>query len=317
MAKTKKTVFKSYFVWNYEREIEDLNRASEQGWQLVKGGNFHSRFVKDDSVRYRYQLDASKLDTGRLQDVNRYLDSFREQGWEYINSTFNGWNYFRKPYDPNLPESAYEIYTDRESLREMNRRWARMLLTFAALLGLGAVYYLRETLLRPCQPSLVMLLALAAESLVLLYGGLQMRNVDSGHRRRGRGLAAVFVAFLLVGLIGGTVLRSLRAYQWCEIDFGYGNSAAEQDHPSESMRHEHEHFNDFEVHYADQYYLDLELEGSSPIDFSLLSETGDVVYTRSATELQEKNLRLRLVPGHYWFSMTTDAGRYHMRCEIR
>ena len=40
MAKDRKTVWKMYSAWNYEKEIEDLNRASEQGWNLVKGRSF-------------------------------------------------------------------------------------------------------------------------------------------------------------------------------------------------------------------------------------------------------------------------------------
>ena len=56
--------------------------------------------------------------------MGRYIETFREQGWEYVNSTFNGWHYFRKLYDPALPEEAYEIFSDRESLHELNSRWA-------------------------------------------------------------------------------------------------------------------------------------------------------------------------------------------------
>ncbi len=60
MAKNRKISFKTYPAWGYEKEIEDLDRASEQGWQLVKGGCFHSSFVKDPKVRYRYQMDLSR-----------------------------------------------------------------------------------------------------------------------------------------------------------------------------------------------------------------------------------------------------------------
>ena len=84
--------YKMYPVWEYEEEERDLNEASKKGIQLVKGGCFHSVFKKDDSVNYYYQLDYNL----GIKDVERYRESFEEQGWEYINSTFNGWHYFRK-----------------------------------------------------------------------------------------------------------------------------------------------------------------------------------------------------------------------------
>ena len=52
MSKNAKISFKVYSAWNYQKEIEDLNEASRQGWQLVKGGCFHSKFVKNPEIWY-------------------------------------------------------------------------------------------------------------------------------------------------------------------------------------------------------------------------------------------------------------------------
>ena len=35
-----KRIIGMYSAWDYTREIEDLNKRSEQGWQLMKGGLF-------------------------------------------------------------------------------------------------------------------------------------------------------------------------------------------------------------------------------------------------------------------------------------
>lgn len=35
-----KVSFRGYMAWNYDREEQDLDRMSEQGWQLIKGGCF-------------------------------------------------------------------------------------------------------------------------------------------------------------------------------------------------------------------------------------------------------------------------------------
>ena len=118
MAEKMKTTFKSFLASQYEGEAAYYNEMSEKGWQLIRAGLFSQKFRKDDTVRYRYQLDYRKKPT----DFARYLDTFREQGWEYVNSTFNGWHTFRKRYDPELPESEYEIYTDRESVKSMKKR---------------------------------------------------------------------------------------------------------------------------------------------------------------------------------------------------
>ena len=196
MAPEYRTSYKMYSAWNYGKEIEDLNKASEQGWQLVKGGSFHSRFEKNPDLQYRYQIDF-----GKIENMGLYIETFREQGWEYINSTFNGWHYFRKIYDPSLPEEAYEIFTDRESLHEMNSRWARLALIVGGVIGLFAIYNLIQMIRMPELPRLALLLTFAVESAVLIRGGLIMHDPDSGriHRRDGA-LLAVFFAVVVIGL---------------------------------------------------------------------------------------------------------------------
>ncbi len=106
MSVNKKRSYRIYAAWDYTKEIEDLNKESENGWQLIKGGCFHSVFERDEGVVYRYQLDYNDKIDNRM----RYIETFNEQGWEYINSTFNGWHYFRKIYVPGTDEREYDIY---------------------------------------------------------------------------------------------------------------------------------------------------------------------------------------------------------------
>lgn len=119
--KTKRT-FKVFAAWDYEFEEQEYNRMSEQGWQLVNGGSFSQKYEFDDSVIYRYQLDYNN----GITDMDRYDETFRDAGWERVNSTGNGWHVFRKAYDPNLPDEAYEIYTDEQSRTEMLTRWRNL-----------------------------------------------------------------------------------------------------------------------------------------------------------------------------------------------
>lgn len=125
-----------YYPWEADREERDLDESSRGGLQLVHGGCFHSRFRRDSGAVYRYRIDYRP----RIPDMLDYRAAFEAQGWEYVNSTFNGWHYFRKLYDPALPESEYEIYTDRQSYAEMQNRWIRLIAVLGPLaLVVGAV----------------------------------------------------------------------------------------------------------------------------------------------------------------------------------
>lgn len=300
MSQTYRTSFNVYSAWNYEQEIEDLNKASEQGWQLVKGGCFHSRFVKNPDIRYRYQLDF-----GKIEDMGRYIEIFREQGWEYINSTFNGWHYFRKLYDPELPEEAYEVFTDRESIQEMNERWARIALGVAVALGLFAVIGAIRMIMKPELPRLVQLLTFAAECAFLLRGVSIMRNPEAGRIRKGDNvLLGLFLAVVLVGNVATIALLDMRPNMATE------QNAASLDAPIVDNR-----WNDFDVSYPDNYYLDLDMESSEPMTFQIVSESGEVVYTNTGTDFHEEGIRLRLSPGRYSFSMSADSG-FELACGI-
>ena len=295
-----KRSYRVYSAWNYQREIEDLNRMSERGWQLVRGGCFHSRFVRDPEVRYRYQLDYRLV-----EDMGRYIETFREQGWEYVNSTFNGWHYFRKLYDAALPETAYEIFTDRESLHEMNNRWARVALVVGVIIGILAVLFAVRMILKPDLPRLVQFLTLLVESAVLLRGWSIMHKPGPSRSRRGdSAFLTVFLAVILLGAVGSIVLTDLRP----NISTEQQASAVEQ--PIEKNR-----WTEFQVQYPDRYYLDLAMEAEAPMTFEIIGEDGSSVYQVTDTGFHEENIPLRLSRGHYWFSMSCGTG-FHLRCSI-
>ncbi len=293
MAKNTKNVYNVYSAWNYQKEVEDLNRASEQGWQLVKGGCFHSRFEKNPNICYRYQMDF-----GRIENMGRYIEMFREQGWEYINSTFNGWHYFRKIYDPSLPEEAYEIFTDRESLHEMNSRWARIALIISVYLAVCTLIFGIRMFRTPNLPTLVQLLTMLIEFLVLGRGVLIMRNPDTSRSRKGGStFIAVFFLVIILGCTAGIILSGKRP------NLQTGQVAGDIDEPIVDSR-----FTDFEVNYEDNYYLDLDIKSKAPLTLSILNEKDEAVYTVTETDFSQNNIRIKLPKGHYCFSMSTESG---------
>ena len=300
MAKNRKRSYRMYSAWNYRKEIEDLDRASEQGWQLVRGGCFHSSFVRNPEVRYRYQLDFR-----RIEDMGRYIETFREQGWEYVNSTFNGWHYFRKLYDPSLPEETYEIFSDRESLGEMNGRWARVALAVGAAVGALALLHLVRMVREPCLPALVLLLTFALESAVLFRGAAIMRNPLASRSRRGdSAFLALFFAVVIIGAAAGIALTELRPA------FSTAQQAGSIDEPVVDSR-----WARFDVRYPDNYYLDLKIDADAPLTFSIVDAAGNAVYTETGDSFDQENIRVRLDRGTYWFSMSCDAG-FAIQCAI-
>lgn len=96
MNKERKTSYAAYAAWNYEKEEDRINEESKKGWQLVKGGCFHSVYEKNNSKRYIYKIDYNTITMRDGEEKDRYIQMFEELGWDYINSTFNGWNYFKK-----------------------------------------------------------------------------------------------------------------------------------------------------------------------------------------------------------------------------
>ena len=300
MEKKTKYSLMVYSAWNYEKEIDDLNKASEQGWQLVKGGCFHSKFEKNPDVRYRYQLDYQKID-----NKGRYIETFREQGWEYINSTFNGWHYFRKLYDPSLPEEEYEIFTDRESLQQMKGRWAHIALGISIALALFAIIYAVRTFRTPQLPLLIVTLTFAIESAVLMRGVFIMRNPEASHSRRGDSAFLIaFIALIVTGAVSYLVLSEMRPDFWTE------QRASEVDDPVIDNR-----WADFTVRYPDNYYLDLEFRSDEPMRFAIISSSGDVMYSQTGTSFSGKNIRVKLPRGQYCFSMSCTSG-YELKCDL-
>ena len=295
-----KTSYKVYPAWNYEKELEDLNNASEQGWQLVKGGCFHSRFVNNPDVRYRYQLDY-----GQIDDMGRYIETFREQGWEYVNSTFNNWHYFRKLWDPALPEEEYEIFTDRESLKEMNGRWVKLATGLGIVLLLFAVLWIIRLIRQPQLPVLVQLLIYFFEGAILLRGAAVMRNPDAS--RKSRGGTALMAVFLAVILIGTGCVIGLYANRP-----GFRTESVSEDllEPMVDNR-----LTDFEVKYADNYFIDLGIDAKAPFTIEILDESGRAVFSKTASSYEEDNIKLRLTKGRYRVSISCDEG-YHLKLSI-
>lgn len=299
-----KRVFNVYSAWDYTREIEDLNKMSENGWQLVKGGLFSNKFKKNADIRYKYQLDYNT----KIDDMGRYIETFREQGWEYVNSTFNGWHYFRKLYDATSDD--YEIYNDSQSLKEMQAKWQNI---GKRCLGALIAVFLLETALvvmHPRLPSLLLTLVIFFEIFVIGRGLFVMKNPQraDGHKRSWNGMPAFFT-ILLIGLIGVMVLIGIRG----ESSF----NSKSQDYGSLTSRIEDGvNWGETKVTYPDFYEFGVSGKTENPITLSLVNnQTGKVeasirLDSSKATGKKgfEEDKRIYLRPGKYTIYGSDFAG---------
>ena len=293
-----KRKFGIYAAWNYGLKIETLNQLSEEGWQLIKGGIFSDRFKREEAVQYRYQMDFQP----KIEEKGRYIETFREQGWEYVNSTVNGWYYFRKLYDEERPEIEYEIFTDIESLKEMNNRWAIVGMILAAILAYGFVRQTVSMILWPNMQTLFQTVYLGFILAVFIRGIVVMKNPK---KPKNAEADKILIAVLLVWMIGGTrmgtVIEENRpTFNLTNMSAEYASISADLEDATEWLV--------FDVKYEDNYYMDIATEVSAPLCFSVVSETGEIVYTVNVEKYKEDNIRLHLKQGWYSIYFSDFAG---------
>lgn len=296
-----KKKYNIYSAWNYEQEVLDLNAQSEKGWQLIKGKSFSHKYEYNPEVCYRYQLDYLP-GISVTQEMPRLLDAYREQGWEFVNKTFNGWYYFRKVYDPALSEEEYKLYTDRSSLKAMQGRWAAIALILSVITG---IYFLLCTLRlfrQPCLPFFTAAFTYGFVFFTFLRAILLMRNPEKPKAHKWDCLfTLLFFVVMIGGIILSVTLLTNRPANTCR-------STAEYYSPIPAGLEADNRWDTFSVSYKDRYYLDLDIDADVPICLTITDTTGKTVYTVKGAEITEENLMLRLDKGDYRIYLSDFAG---------
>ncbi len=85
--KEKKTVFKLFFVWDFEKEERWLNEMAQEGWVLDNTGVSFYTFVRCEPGEYIIRLE--------MNPSSDYRAFVKELGAEYIGGCVN-WVYFRR-----------------------------------------------------------------------------------------------------------------------------------------------------------------------------------------------------------------------------
>lgn len=277
MKNTKK-MRKLYAAWDYELELAELDFQSTQGWQLQEGKLFSRVYEKDDSKVYRHQLDYNGTsDTA-------YYEMFAEQGWEYVNSTINGWNYFRKEVKGEFEESDYCIYTDVDSKEGMNKRFLRvMVLVFLAGI-LANMQHLFHFIATPKIANSPVLFVYMIYGFFFLKALLGLRRSAKGQKPKYRTkielyfiLLMLVVIFMVNGFssVFGTQYRLNESYKGSEQNFIY------------------------EVDFSDFYYMSLEPSVGVPIELTIENNEGEEIYKNISFGLDGKRVSIFLPSGTY------------------
>ena len=132
-----KTVVRTFFAWQEEKEEKWLKEMSNQGWYLTRVGFFNYRFEKGKPADMVYKFDFKVL---RKSEMDEYIITFKDAGWEYIGN-FGSWFYFRTSADG---DHSLELYNDNRSMIEKYKR----LLLVLGVINLPLMFFLPNLYMR-------------------------------------------------------------------------------------------------------------------------------------------------------------------------
>ena len=113
----RKTVYKLWFVWDYDKEEKWLNDMSREGWALVDVGFNRFTFEKCEPEEYIVRLEMRDAD-------NDYISFMESTGAEYIGRCLR-WHYFRRKSELG----GFDLLSDIDSKIQHLNRIHKMTLT--------------------------------------------------------------------------------------------------------------------------------------------------------------------------------------------
>ncbi|MBO4299305.1 MAG: DUF2812 domain-containing protein [Clostridia bacterium] len=110
----RKTLYKWFWVWEFEKEEEWLNEMAMKGWALDSVGFCRYTFEKCEPGEYNVRLEMHGAD-------QEYIDFMKDTGAEYVGRMV-AWIYFRK----KATDGPFDLFSDIDSRIEHLKRisWA-------------------------------------------------------------------------------------------------------------------------------------------------------------------------------------------------
>ena len=107
---SRKTLWKWYWVWDFEKEEDWLNEMALNGWALDSVGFCTYHFVRCEPGEYNVRLEMHSWDQA-------YVDFMEETGAEYVGRML-AWIYFRK----KTVDGPFDLFSDIDSrIRHLDR----------------------------------------------------------------------------------------------------------------------------------------------------------------------------------------------------
>ncbi|MCX6308769.1 MAG: DUF2812 domain-containing protein [Bacteroidia bacterium] len=130
----KKTIFRLYYVWQWENEEKWLNEMSSEGWQLAHATIGKYNFVSGKVSEYTYRLELldKKL---KSEESTSYLNFLKETGIEMVGKC-KSWIYLRSKttdggFEPNN-KTLYNL-THLLKVQELTNKIRNILITMIAM----------------------------------------------------------------------------------------------------------------------------------------------------------------------------------------
>lgn len=112
----KKTIYKLYWAWQFDKEEKWLNECSAKGLHLTDVGLFRYTFEEGQPGAYSHKLELLKNWPNHPESV-AYIHFLEETGVEMVGSIFR-WIYFRKKTELG----QFDLYSDLDSrINHLNR----------------------------------------------------------------------------------------------------------------------------------------------------------------------------------------------------
>ena len=132
----RKTVYKWFWVWQFDKEEKWLNEMAARG--LALSSMHFIKYIFEETEPGEYQVRLELLDNSpNHPESERYIRFIEETGGEQVASWIN-WVYFRK----KTADGPFELFSDNSSRIKMLNRVLSLLTTLGVMCLLAGGYNL-------------------------------------------------------------------------------------------------------------------------------------------------------------------------------
>ena len=143
----RKTVYKWFWVWQFDKEEKWLNEMAARG--LALSSMHFIKYIFEETEPGEYQVRLELLDNSpNHPESERYIRFIEETGGEQVASWIN-WVYFRK----KTADGPFELFSDNSSRIKMLNRVLSLLTTRGVMCLLAGGYNLFLYFLRNAKDS--------------------------------------------------------------------------------------------------------------------------------------------------------------------